>query len=103
MSLSDEIAKLEELRQRGALNDDEFARAKARLLNEPVVPPRVIAAANGLRRSRSDAWLAGICGGIARSTGMESWLVRLLFCILLACGGAGLVIYLLLWIFVPSE
>jgi phage shock protein C len=102
MSLSDELAKLDELRQRGSLSEEEFTRAKARLLNEPAAPPRVIAAANALRRSRTDTWVAGVCGGIARSTGMESWLVRLLFCILLICGGAGLVIYLLLWIFVPS-
>ncbi len=103
MSISDEIAKLDELRQRGALSEEEFARAKSRLLGDPPIPPRAIAAANSLRRSRGDAWLAGVCGGIARSTGMESWLVRLLFCLLLACGGAGLVIYLLLWIFVPAE
>jgi phage shock protein C len=103
MSLSDELAKLEELRQRGALSEEEFTRAKARLLNEPAAPPRVITAANALRRSRADAWVAGVCGGVARSTGMESWLVRLLFCVLLICGGAGLVIYVLLWIFVPAE
>ena len=44
-----------------------------------------------------------MCGGIAGATGMESWLVRLLFSVLLLCGGAGLVFYALLWIFVPSE
>ena len=32
MALSDELAKLQELHQRGALTDDEFSRAKARLL-----------------------------------------------------------------------
>ena len=44
-----------------------------------------------------------MCGGIARSTGLESWIWRLLFALLLLMGGAGLVIYALLWIFVPSE
>jgi phage shock protein C len=105
MSLSDELGKLEELRQRGVLTEEEFARAKARLLDGPCglakIPP--VAALNALRRSLSDRWIAGVCGGIARATGVESWLCRLLFAILLFFGGAGLVLYVLLWIFVPVE
>jgi phage shock protein C len=62
-----------------------------------------LAAINALRRARSDRWIAGVCGGIARATGVESWVWRLLFALLLLCGGAGLVIYVLLWVFVPSE
>ncbi|MEX1228871.1 MAG: DUF4870 domain-containing protein [Planctomycetaceae bacterium] len=37
MNVTDELQKLQQLHQAGAINDDEFARAKARLLNEP--PP----------------------------------------------------------------
>ena len=42
MALSDELSKLQELHQRDALTDEEFTRAKARLLNEPgaASPPR---------------------------------------------------------------
>lgn len=105
MSISDELSKLHELHQRGGLSDEEFARAKARLIDTLPQEPagRVLAAANAWRRSRQDAWFGGVCGGIARATGLESWLVRLLFCFLALCGGAGLVIYLLIWIFVPAE
>lgn len=106
MALSDELSKLQDLHQRGALTDDEFARAKARLLDGGAAAPAessALAAVNALRRSRSDRWIAGVCGGIARATGMESWVCRLLFAVLLLFGGAGLVVYLLLWIFVPSE
>lgn len=105
MALSDELSKLEELRQRGVLTDEEFSRAKARLLDEPsgLVSASVVEAFNALRRSRSDRWIAGVCGGIARSTGMESWVWRLLFAVLFFCGGAGLLLYVLLWIFVPAE
>ena len=109
MALSDEIAKLQELHQRGALSDEEFARAKARLLDVSMPgsgaaePAPAIAALNALRRSRDDRWIGGVCGGIARATGIESWICRLLAAILLLCGGAGVVIYVLLWIFVPSE
>jgi phage shock protein PspC (stress-responsive transcriptional regulator) len=62
-----------------------------------------MSAVNSFRRSRSDRWLGGVCGGIGRSTGMESWIWRLSFAALFICAGAGLLVYLLLWIFVPSE
>ena len=105
MTLSDELSKLEALRQRGVLTDEEFARAKTRLLDEPsgLAHAPLVAALNALRRSRSDRWIAGVCGGIARSTGVESWAWRLLFAVLFFCGGAGLLLYGLLWIFVPTE
>jgi phage shock protein PspC (stress-responsive transcriptional regulator) len=108
MALCDELAKLEELHQRGALTDDEFARAKSHLLEgaataTPTPPPAAIAAINALRRSAGDRWIAGVCGGVADATGVESWVWRLLFVLLLLCGGAGLVLYVLMWIFVPSE
>ena len=109
MALSDELAKLHDMHQRGALTDEEFSRAKARLLegstahaDTPAASP-ALAAINALRRSHSDRWIAGVCGGIARATGVDSWVWRLLFALLLLCGGAGLVLYVLLWIFVPSE
>jgi uncharacterized Tic20 family protein len=35
MSIADDLQKLDQLRQSGALNDDEFALAKARLLSPP--------------------------------------------------------------------
>ncbi len=107
MALSDELAKLQELQQRGALTDDEFARAKARLLGAP--GPTVgdaspgLAAVNAFRRSRSDRWIGGVCGGLAKVTGVESWVWRLLAAVLLLFGGAGLLVYVLLWIFVPEE
>ena len=108
MALSDELAKLQDLHQRGALTDDEFSRAKARILEDAArsteAPSETaIAAINALRRSVTDRWIAGVCGGIARATGVESWVWRLLFVLLLLCGGTGLVIYVLMWIFVPSE
>jgi phage shock protein PspC (stress-responsive transcriptional regulator) len=105
MTMSDELSKLAALRERGTLTDEEFARAKARLLGEEDghrVPP-LASAVNTFRRSRNDRWIAGVCGGIARATGMESWVWRLFFAVLFVCAGAGLLVYLLLAIFVPSE
>ena len=105
MALSEELNKLDDLRQRGVLTDAEFAQAKARSLNggPPASTDPVLTAINGLRRSRSDRWIAGVCGGLARSTGVESWVCRLIVAVLFLCGGAGLLLYALLWIFVPVE
>jgi phage shock protein C len=105
MSLSDELSRLSELRQSGTLTEDEFARAKARLLGgqEAQTAPYMSYSVNAFRRSRNDRWIAGVCGGIARATGMESWIWRLFFTVLLICGGAGLLVYFLLAIFVPNE
>ena len=103
MTLSDELAKLEEMHRRGALSDDEFTRAKARHIDGPTIPLRASEALNALRRSREDRWLGGVCGGIADATDVDTWLWRLAFTLLLFAGGAGAVIYVLFWIFVPSE
>lgn len=112
MSISEELGKLAELHQRGVLTDEEFARAKSRLIGSPDGPAAsfsgpssmpFVAGFNGLRRSASDRWLGGVCGGLARALGMESWVCRLILAVLTLFGGFGLLIYLLLWIFVPSE
>jgi phage shock protein C len=113
MTLSDDLSKLGELRASGTLTEEEFTRAKERLLNasggaagasagaRPAEP--AVAAVNAFRRSRTDRVLGGVCGGMARATGVESWVWRLLFAILFIFAGAGLLAYVLLWIFVPSE
>jgi phage shock protein C len=107
MTLSDELAKLGELRASGALTEEEFTRAKERLLHAatPGVPPQdpAVAAVNAFRRSRTDRVLGGVCGGMGRATGVESWVWRLIFAVLFIFAGAGLLAYVLLWIFVPSE
>jgi len=105
MSDSDELAKLADLHQRGALSDEEFARAKARLLGAAApaaAPGSGGEALNALRRSRDDRWLGGVCGGIARVTGSPAWVWRLLFAFLFICAGTGALLYILLWIFVPE-
>jgi phage shock protein PspC (stress-responsive transcriptional regulator) len=105
MTLGDELSKLAELRSSGSLTEEEFARAKERLLNSAQARSNdpVVSAVNSFRRSRTDRWFGGVCGGMARSTGMEAWVWRLIFTVLFICAGAGLLLYLLLWLFVPSE
>jgi phage shock protein C len=105
MALSDELDKLAAMRSAGTLTDEEFRRAKERLLGPGPAssPDPVVSAVNSFRRSRTDRVLGGVCGGIARSTGTESWVWRLIFTALFICAGAGLLVYVLLWIFVPTE
>ncbi len=110
MSDSLELEKLADLHQRGALSEAEFASAKARLLNSPTrsspegsADAPLAAALNALRRSRDDRWLGGVCGGISRITGLASWVWRLLFTLLTLFAGTGVLVYLLMWIFVPEE
>ncbi|MEO8280818.1 MAG: PspC domain-containing protein [Ideonella sp.] len=106
MSDSEELSRLGELHQRGVLSEDEFVRAKARVLqgNAPRAQAApVVAAINSFRRSRDDRWLGGVCGGLAQLSGLAAWAVRLLFVLLLLCGGTGAVLYGLLWLLVPVD
>ncbi len=114
MNIADEIKRLHELHQSGALTDAEFAQAKEKLLaslnaNATGASP---AGANGenpfahlnqLRRSKTDQWIGGVCGGLGKFTGMESWIWRLMFFLFVACFGFGVIAYLLAWIFIPEE
>lgn len=102
MSTADEIAKLHQLWEKGALTPAEFEQAKARLLNDPPGPGAGLAI-NRLRRSTSERWIAGVCGGLGRLTGVESWIWRLLFVLGLVFGGVTIFVYVVLWIFVPRE
>ncbi len=105
MSLADELQKLAALRDSGVLRPDEFEQAKRRLLEQgmPAAGAQAAAVVHRLRRSTTDKWLGGVCGGLARSTGVESWAWRLILAVLFLFGGTGLLIYILLWIFVPAE
>ena len=58
MGLVDELARLEEMRARGSLSEDDFQRAKQRLLGSQAAPaagtPPGVAAVNAFRRSSTD-------------------------------------------------
>lgn len=56
-----------------------------------------------LRRSRRNRILAGVAGGLGEFFGVSAFWFRLAFLIALIPGGVpGLLVYLLLWIIVPS-
>jgi phage shock protein C len=58
-----------------------------------------------LTRSKTDRMISGICGGLAKFTGMDSSLVRVaavVICFVTALIPV-LVIYAVMWIIVPEE
>jgi phage shock protein PspC (stress-responsive transcriptional regulator) len=56
-----------------------------------------------LYRSRSNAILAGVCGGLGEYFGIDSNLIRVAFILLAFAQGIGILIYLALWLIVPVE
>jgi len=58
----------------------------------------------GLVRPREGRMLGGVCAGLARRFGLDPWITRLLFVlVLLAIPGSQILIYPILWILMPSE
>jgi phage shock protein C len=109
MSIAEELEKLQSLRDRGVISETEFVQAKARVLDEaPVAAPAppldgARSFLQQLTRSRSDRFIGGVCGGLGRHTDLPSWAWRVMFSLTLLYFGAGLLIYLLLWLFLPLE
>ena len=55
-----------------------------------------------LRRSGTDRMAGGVCGGLAEYSGIDPLLWRVGFVALTLAGGAGILVYLLLWVLMPS-
>ena len=55
-----------------------------------------------LRRSGTDRMLGGVCGGLAEYSGVDALLWRVGAVGLTLAGGTGVVVYLLLWVLMPS-
>jgi len=56
-----------------------------------------------IRRSATDAKLAGLCGGVAHHWRIDPVLVRVGWVLLTLSGGIGLVLYLAGWLLIPVE
>ena len=58
----------------------------------------------GLVRPIEGRVLGGVCAGLGRRFGLDPWLARILFIlILLVIPGSQLLVYPILWILMPSE
>ena len=58
---------------------------------------------NRLYRSVKDRILGGVCGGLANYLQIDVVLVRLFFLVFTLVGGVGPLVYIIMWILVPSE
>ena len=46
--------------------------------------------------------VAGVCGGLAEYFNVDTTVIRVLFLVITLFGGAGLVVYVVMWILVPD-
>lgn len=118
MTMADELQKLQALHAQGALSNDEFLQAKRRVINHDAPNDDIdqrVAAGQGassrpspnflqtLTRSSADRWIGGVSGGLAAATNIPTWAWRILFVLTALLHGLGLLMYVLLWIFVPLQ
>ncbi|MEU8914669.1 MULTISPECIES: PspC domain-containing protein [Streptomyces] len=59
--------------------------------------------AAALVRPRNNRMIAGVCAGLARRFGMTPTTMRVLFVVSCLLPGPQFLVYLALWIFLPSE
>lgn len=56
-----------------------------------------------LVRNADDKIIAGVCSGLANYFHIDPVVMRIIFVVLLFTGGSGLLVYLILWVVVPSQ
>lgn len=55
-----------------------------------------------LYRSEINRILGGVCGGLGEYFKIDPTIIRIIFVVMVVFGGSGLLIYLLLWLIIPS-
>jgi phage shock protein PspC (stress-responsive transcriptional regulator) len=61
-----------------------------------------LARSHALERPRQGRLIAGVCAALARRFGMKAWQVRVLFVLSCILPGPQFLIYIALWIILPS-
>ncbi|HEX9972185.1 MAG TPA: PspC domain-containing protein [bacterium] len=56
-----------------------------------------------ISKSRQDKKIAGICGGLGEYSSIPAWLWRVIFIASAFIYGFGVILYILFWIFMPSD
>lgn len=58
-----------------------------------------------LYRSRTDRIFGGVCGGMAKSLGWSGFRMRVIYVLvsILSVAFPGILVYLILWIVIPTE
>lgn len=58
---------------------------------------------SSIYRSETNKIIGGVCGGLGEYFNIDPNIIRLIFVLLTVFGGSGLIIYLILWIILPSK
>ena len=56
-----------------------------------------------LQRNTNNKVIGGVCSGLADYFSIDTALIRVLFTVIFICGGAGLLIYCIMWIAMPAN
>jgi phage shock protein PspC (stress-responsive transcriptional regulator) len=56
-----------------------------------------------LKRSRGDAVVAGVCGGIGDYFSIDPVIIRIIWVLFSFAGGSGLLAYSICWMIIPRE
>ena len=56
-----------------------------------------------LFRSENDRVIAGVCTGLGEFFQIDATIIRLIFIIVTLFGGGGVLLYLILWLIIPSQ
>jgi phage shock protein C len=56
-----------------------------------------------LTRSSTDKMIGGVCGGLGNYLGIDSTIIRLIFAFGIIFLGISPLVYILLWVFIPSD
>jgi phage shock protein PspC (stress-responsive transcriptional regulator) len=62
-----------------------------------------VAQDSGLVRPRQGRWIAGVCAGIADRFEMSRKTVRLLFVVSTILPGPQFIVYIALWVLIPTD
>lgn len=83
--------------------EDEQSRDEGAEDTRPGIDTENLRDYRALRRDVHDRKVAGVCAGLARHLDIDPTLVRVVMVVLALFGGAGLVLYAALWLFVPED
>jgi phage shock protein C len=56
-----------------------------------------------LFRSETNKVIAGVCGGLGQYFDIDPTIIRIVFVLISIFGGSGILIYIILWLVIPSE
>lgn len=86
------------------LEEETTAEPQEKQSSSQAAPPPVTApASKRLMRNENDKILGGVCSGIAAYFNIDPVIIRILTFLLILAWGTGLIVYIILWIILPSS